>query len=99
MSKAGTDAALQLAAEMGYTFPVDKDKDRGVPGRFHASHVEAQLVALAPNQAIGVSRGMCPTCRSFVSSVAQYRDQAQVVADPYRVRVFYPDGTIRSIPR
>jgi RHS repeat-associated protein len=93
-----TDDAMHLADEVGYTFP-ENIRDRGLAGRYHASHAETQLAALAPNQAIGVSNAMCTVCQGFFSRLAAHRGEVQVVADPYKVHIFYPNGSYRSIPR
>lgn len=72
----------------------------GVPGRYYASHAEAQLLALN-ERAIGVSNelGVCDSCQQFFSSVASYCRMTFVVADPDTVYVFKPDGNVRRIPR
>lgn len=40
-----TEKVIKLAAIVGHTLSVDPRKDRGVPGRFQASHAEKQLIA------------------------------------------------------
>lgn len=93
----GTDQAMGLARNMGFEFPGVSKYDQGVPGRYHASHVEAQMGALAPGRPMAVSNSMCSTCQDFLSRLAQYRQEIQVVADPYMTRVFYPSGVICGV--
>jgi hypothetical protein len=43
---------MRLADEIGYTFP-EHEWDRRVPGRYHASHAETQMAALARISQLG----------------------------------------------
>lgn len=94
MTDQGTAQAMQLAEDMGFTFNEAGFQDNGVPGSYFAGHAEPQGAALAPNQALGVSRPMCLQCQKFFSELATYRDIIQVVADPDLVRVFFPGGLV-----
>ncbi|MGH2535949.1 MAG: hypothetical protein ACRDHL_00975 [Candidatus Promineifilaceae bacterium] len=96
----GTERALQLANDVGFTFRPHDFDDVDVPGIYYASHAEAQLLALK-ERAIGVSNelGMCPSCQHFFSMVASSRKMTFVVADPSTIHIFNPDGAIRQIPR
>jgi hypothetical protein len=94
MTTQGTSAAMELANEMGYTFPEAGFQDNGVPGSYFASHAETQLAALAPNEPIGVSRPMCPHCQKFFTALAAYWNEIQVVVDPQAIRVFFPGGIV-----
>ncbi len=87
---------MGLGQQVGFEFPIH-EFDRGIPGRYYASHAEAQSAALAPNQPMGVSNMMCSTCQDFLSVLAQNRNNIQVVADPYVTRIFYPNGRIRTV--
>ena len=84
---------MQRAREMGYQLRIDLF-DRGVPGRYDASHAETQAYEVAPNQPIGVSKVMCPNCRSYFRYLAQYVKKLQVVSDPDVTRVFFSDGRV-----
>ncbi len=86
------NAARQRAARIGFTFATDA-RDDGVPGRFYGSHAEVQMPEIAPNEPFAVSKGMCPECQRYYTAIAQDSGMIQVVADPYRVRIFYPNGT------
>jgi len=90
------DAARQRAARIGFTFATDP-RDDGVPGRFYGSHAEVQMPEIAPNEPFAVSKGMCPECQRYYTAIAQDSGLTQVVADPYRVRIFYPDGTVKVV--
>ena len=90
---------LAQGEEMGFTFKPNKKDLVGSPGTFLASHAEAQLSVAAPDQPVGVSNFMCPDCYNYYSKLAQYRGVEQVVADPYYVRHFLPDGTVQVTPR
>lgn len=84
---------MQRAREIGYQLPIALF-DRGVPGRYHASHAETQAYEVAPNQPIGVSKVMCPNCRSYFRYLAHYVQKVQVVSDPDVTRIFFSDGTV-----
>jgi hypothetical protein len=93
----GTDKAMALADKMNFTFKSNPIKDQGTPGRFQASHAETQAAALAPNQALGVSKDVCSECQRFLSSMAQHTGNVLVVADPNKVFMFFPNGMIGII--
>jgi hypothetical protein len=97
--EAATNEVMKLSEEMGYPSRPAGFLDRGLPGRYNASHAEKQMAVLRPNEAISVSRPMCDECIAWFQKLARYREQAQVVADPKWVRIFRPDGTIVEIPR
>ncbi|KAF9883090.1 hypothetical protein FE257_004098 [Aspergillus nanangensis] len=40
-----TERVLEIAAAVGHTLSVDPERDQGIPGQFHASHAEKQLIA------------------------------------------------------
>ncbi|MGB0384248.1 MAG: hypothetical protein ACPGWR_05420 [Ardenticatenaceae bacterium] len=88
-----TNEVMQRTREMGYQLQINLF-DRGVPGRYDASHAEKQAYEVAPNQPIGVSKVMCPNCRSYFRYLAQYVQKAQVVTDPDVTRVFFSDGAV-----
>ncbi|MFP2896019.1 RHS repeat domain-containing protein [Corallococcus sp. 4LFB] len=90
----GTDRALQLANEMGYTFRPNRLLDQGVPGRYSASHVEPQMSVVRPNEPLGVSKDMCTSCQDFYEALAKYRQAEQVVRDPSGTWVFTPEGMV-----
>ena len=91
--------SMQLSEEIGHPLRGAGAMDQGVPGRYYASHAEKQLAATNPNVPIAVSREMCSDCQVWFSRLAKYRNQSQVVADPYWVRIFRPDGHVVEIPR
>ncbi|MGQ0602473.1 MAG: RHS repeat-associated core domain-containing protein, partial [Anaerolineales bacterium] len=97
MMTQGTRQAMELADEIGFRFPKAGFWDNGVPGQWHASHAEAQMAALVPDQPVGVSNHMCSTCQKFYSAIANHRGVPQVVADPARVRIFHPGGGITTM--
>ncbi|MCB9107682.1 MAG: hypothetical protein H6633_26025 [Anaerolineales bacterium] len=70
--------------------------DKGVSGRYVASHAEKQAAQWAPNQPIGVTRGMCGDCQRYFKSLAKRTKRLQVVADPNVVRIFHTDGTVET---
>lgn len=89
-------AVLKLANEMNYEFPETFKDVPGYPGSYYANHAEAQLAIAAPGQIQAVSNAMCgESCIPFYQALAQYRNTAQIIADPYYIRVFNPDGTIQ----
>ncbi len=90
------DEARQRAARIGFTFATEP-RDNGVPGRFYGSHAEVQMPEIAPNEPFAVSEAMCPECQRYYTAIAQDTGMTQVVADPYRVRIFYPDGAVKVI--
>ena len=50
--------ALELAREVGFTFPSSPDNDHGVPGAYYASHIEAKLLAQAVKRHFRGARGV-----------------------------------------
>ncbi len=91
-----TNEVMQRTREIGYQLPIALF-DRGVAGRYHASHAETQAYEVAPNEPIGVSKVMCPNCRSYFRYLAQYAKKVQVVTDPDMTRVFFSDGRVGVI--
>jgi hypothetical protein len=79
-----------LAEDMQFKIRGAGAADQGVPGRFHASHAEAQQMASAPAQPIGVDRPMCATCQKMLQHAATYSDQPLLVRDPDHARLFLP---------
>jgi hypothetical protein len=59
-----------------------------------AVHAEVQASIAQPNQPIVVNRPMCSSCFEYFRAEAKFRQRAQTVADPQRIRVFHPDGRI-----
>gem|GEM_PF-5798368 len=92
-----TDEVLERANEIGYSLPTDR-RDRERSGRFAASHAEKQAYEVAPGKPIGVSRRMCGAgeseCWGYFRALSTYYQQTNVVADPYTVYVFRPDGAV-----
>ena len=88
---------LQNAETTGYSFKPNKLLDQGVPGRYHASHAEPQMTALAPDEPFAVSREMCDGCMNYMQHVAETSGKPQVVADPTGVRIFHPNGETKML--
>jgi hypothetical protein len=91
--------AMKLSEAIGHPLRRAGGLDQGVPGRYFSSHAEKQLAAMHPNLPIAVSREMCDVCIPWFRDLARYRNESQVVADPFWVRIFRPDGHIVEIPR
>ena len=73
-------------------------KEPGFPGKFHASHAEAQQHARHPAQPVGVDRDMCDTCQGLYQRAAEVSGQPLLVKDPHDTRLFLPDGTMKENP-
>jgi RHS repeat-associated protein len=98
----GTNNAFELAREIGYTFPTHEKYDRGVPGRFYASHAEPQMAGLNRNQTVFVqsnSGGMCEACPSFFKALATFTTQERIVIDPTGIYIFKTNGEIKYFTR
>jgi len=73
-------------------------RDNGVPGRYHASHAEKQLIVHNADHPIGVSKRMCDDCKAFFSEMSMDTGKPLIVTDPDGTRVFLPDRTIIAAP-
>jgi RHS repeat-associated protein len=95
-----TDDVFDRAEEIGFVLPANKN-DQGVVGRWAASHAEKQAYEVAPGKPIGVSRDMCGAdsgqCIGYFRHLSIFYQQTNVVADPYTVRIFRSDGSIKVI--
>ena len=76
------DQVQSMANDMQFKIRGAGAMDQGVPGRYHASHAEAQHTATVPGQPIGVDRPMCTTCQSMVQHAANYSHQPMLVHYP-----------------
>jgi len=88
------ETVMAQAGRMGFDFRDAGAFDRGISGRYYASHAEPQMSEIAPDEPMAVSRVMCSECQRYFKVLARYAGIPQVVADPYDVRVFYPDGRV-----
>ena len=86
-----TAKVLTRANRIGHTFLSDK------PAAKYASHAEKKAYELLPNKPIGVNNSMCADCRNYFIKLASDTGRPQIVADPARVRIFNPDGTVAVI--
>jgi hypothetical protein len=98
-----TSEVLERAKTIRFTLPTDSQKDGGIPGQWAASHAEKQAYEVAPGKPIGVSKVMCGAgrdegqCYGYFQALSKHYQQTNVVADPYTVYIFRPDGTVISI--
>ncbi len=88
------ETVMAQAGRMGFDFRDAGAFDRSIPGRYYASHAEPQMSEIAPDEPMAVSRVMCSECQRYFKVLARYAGIPQVIADPYDVRVFYPDGRV-----
>jgi len=86
-----TDDVLANAKAIRYEFKPQKLFDQGVPGRFNASHAEPQMSMVSDT--FGVSKVMCTSCRSYMSSRAVAEARTFTIADPTRIWTFAPNST------
>ncbi|NER33933.1 MAG: hypothetical protein F6J93_07785 [Oscillatoria sp. SIO1A7] len=93
-----TRQVMAYSQEIGHPLTQAGPLDKGVPGRYNASHAEKQLSVAEPNTPIAVSSEMCLDCREYFKTLARYTGKLQVVADPKTTRIFRPDGTVDSLP-
>ena len=94
-----TEEVRMRSQQIGHELKPHKLFDDGVPGRFNACHAEKQMSVVAPDKPIAVSSPMCSDCQSYFRATARYTDKSQVVADPDKTRIFYPDGRVVELPR
>lgn len=92
-----TDRVMERSKEIGHGLACSGYLDKGVPGRYNASHAEKQISIIAPDKPIAVSRPMCDDCPKYFTSLARFTDKPQVVSDTEYVRIFYPNGKIEKI--
>ncbi len=88
------ETVMAQAGRMGFDFRDAGAFDRSIPGRYYASHAEPQMSEIAPDEPMAVSRVLCSECQRYFKVLARYAGIPQVIADPYDVRVFYPDGRV-----
>ena len=93
-----TNEVMKLCREIGHEPRPHKLFDQGQPGRYNSSHAEKQLSVAAPNEPMAVSIPMCSDCKPYFQKLARFTNEAQVVADPDKIRIFHPDGSIISLP-
>lgn len=55
-----TDEVIRIAAQVGHVLAPDPRQDQGVPGRFHASHAEKQLIAYFIDRHVFLPRDRVP---------------------------------------
>lgn len=79
----------------GEYLPRRSFQDRGA-GATSVVHAEKLLRQNTSAQAIGVSRKQCDDCVVWFRAQARAANDFIVVADPFKVRVFMPDGNMRS---
>lgn len=92
-----TDIVIAKCQEIGHQLKLAGPLDKGVPGRYNASHAEKQISVLHPNQPIGVSSEMCADCQEYFKALVCHTGNIQVVADPKAVRIFRPDGSVDEL--
>jgi hypothetical protein len=97
-SRRATDEVMKVSKEMSYPL-TPHFRDQGVSGQFYASHAEKQLAVTRPSELIAVSRDQCSDCIPWFRRFAQFRQQTQVVVDPNKIRVFWPNGTVTELPK
>jgi hypothetical protein len=96
----GTYKALELAREIGYSFPGHRYDPKNQPGLYYASHVEPQMAGLNKNQTIFAQSnesGMCKNCPDFFQKLASATQLERIVVDPTGIYIFKIDGTIDYI--
>ena len=93
-----TTQVMEYSQEIEHRLTHAGPLDKGVPGRYNASHAEKQLSVASPNTPIAVSSEMCLDCQEYFKTLARYTGKRQVVADPKVTRIFRPDGTVDSQP-
>jgi hypothetical protein len=91
-----TDEVMEKAEEIGHELR-SHPFDRGVDGRYFASHAEKQAALTSRN--IAVSKIMCADCQEYFRRLAIYSGDEYTVLDPKALRVFNPDGTVSFTPR
>ncbi|MBO1351307.1 MAG: hypothetical protein EBE86_029870 [Hormoscilla sp. GUM202] len=89
-----TERVMSYCEEIGYQLRPAGPLDKGVPGRYNASHAEKQLSVAEPHKPIGVSSEMCLDCQEYFQALASYTGRYQIVADPKVTRIFHPDGAV-----
>jgi hypothetical protein len=87
-SAAQVDQVLSHADSIGYAFKRAGGLDKGIPGRYFASHAEPQLSLLS--DVFAVSKDMCASCRSFISARAVAEGKSFTIQDPTKVWTFTP---------
>jgi hypothetical protein len=84
----------EMANRMDHPIPAAGARDQiargGFPGKFNASHAEAQHLPVRVGQPIGVTRNMCGSCQSMFQHTANYTDQPLLVKDPNHTHLFLP---------
>lgn len=89
-----TAEVMAYSQEIGYQLKPAGPLDKGIPGRYNASHAEKQMSIAEPNQPIGLSKEMCLDCQEYFRALARYRGKLQVVAEPKVTRIFRPEGNV-----
>jgi hypothetical protein len=97
---ASVDRVRRLADEIGHRFApheLDRLHRKGKAGNYHACHAEKQLAVLTEDTCLGTSQALCSDCQSFFRKLAEDRKKTYVVAEPRRVKVFLPDGSVYDL--
>ena len=79
--------------DLGHEFNTNSSIDHGVEGQASASHAEKQMMTDNPKDPIGVSRDMCPNCKSMAQKHASHIGEDYVVTDPEGTYIFEPGGS------
>jgi len=92
-----TERVMIRCEEIGYSLRPAGPLDKGVPGRYNASHAEKQISVIYPDQPIGVSSEMCLDCQEYFKALVRHTGNIQVIADPKIVRIFHPNGNVDEL--
>ncbi len=92
-----TDLVMARCEEIGYSLRSAGPLDKGVQGRYNASHAEKQISVIHPDQPIGVSSEMCLDCQEYFKALVRHTGNIQVIADPKTVRIFRLDGSVDEL--